>query len=708
MKNYFLTLLVVTFSTTQVMKAQNPAWTQKANLSTILRAAPAAFGINSNGYVLTGLDSSNTALNDLWKWNQNTNSWTQKANLPGQTRYSAIAFSIGTKGYVTTGWTQVPSSQLQDLWEYNTSNNTWSAKTSFGGAGRYTASAFVISGSAYVGMGYSPLQNDLWKYNPVTNAWTQKANLPSSPRQGCSGFGIGSYGYIACGFNGSNLTELWRYDPTSNTWLQRANFPGSGRYASGSFVINGKGYVGTGGNGSVFYNDFYCYDPSSNQWTTIANFPGAGRRHSAYFAINGKGYISCGLTSSGYLNDLWEYDPSAFYVSVTSTNVTCNGTNNGTATAIASGTGPFAYLWAPGGQTTSTVTGLSSGLYTVLVTDANGNSSTSSVTITQPPAIIVSVSSVNTICKGESLTLTGLASGGTPPYIYTWNNGAFSGSSYFITPNASASYTLLVTDANACTASQTVQVNVSQLPAAIVSASNSGHACTPDSVKLSTAPGNGFTYQWRKNGILINGASDSVYFTNTSGNYRVEVTKANGCSKLSNAKVVSVATVTTSVSPSGTYTMCAGQTVQLNALPGSGYLYQWKRNGVNVSGANQSTYIVSTAGNYKVKLTDSVTQCYAISANTSVLITCKDGRNAFGAMAYPNPTVNNFTFDFKDIYKENITLELFDISGRLLMQFQEIAPTSKLIIGENLQPGTYYAKVFHGNETMVYRLVKTH
>ncbi|MBC8643832.1 SprB repeat-containing protein [Flavobacterium lindanitolerans] len=55
-----------------------------------------------------------------------------------------------------------------------------------------------------------------------------------------------------------------------------------------------------------------------------------------------------------------------------STNVSCNGGNNGTATvAPTGGTPPYTYSWAPSGGTNATATGLGVGVYTVTVTDAN-------------------------------------------------------------------------------------------------------------------------------------------------------------------------------------------------------------------------------------------------------------------------------------------------------------------------------------------------
>jgi hypothetical protein len=74
-------------------------------------------------------------------------------------------------------------------------------------------------------------------------------------------------------------------------------------------------------------------------------------------------------------------------------NVTCNGSNNGSATVTATGgSAPYTYSWAPGGGTNSTASNLSAGTYTVTVTDANSSTDTASVTITQPSPLMASIS----------------------------------------------------------------------------------------------------------------------------------------------------------------------------------------------------------------------------------------------------------------------------------------------------------------------------
>jgi hypothetical protein len=79
-------------------------------------------------------------------------------------------------------------------------------------------------------------------------------------------------------------------------------------------------------------------------------------------------------------------------IAVSSTSPTCNGGNNGSATATPNfGTAPFTYSWnTTPAQTTQTAINLTAGTYSVTVTDQGGSSNTSSVLVGQPTAISAS------------------------------------------------------------------------------------------------------------------------------------------------------------------------------------------------------------------------------------------------------------------------------------------------------------------------------
>src|SRR6185369_1081454 len=75
---------------------------------------------------------------------------------------------------------------------------------------------------------------------------------------------------------------------------------------------------------------------------------------------------------------------------LSSTNTSCVGNNNGSATAsVTGGTSPYNYSWSPSGGATAAASGLAAGNYTVTVTDAQHCSQSASVSILQPDAIAI-------------------------------------------------------------------------------------------------------------------------------------------------------------------------------------------------------------------------------------------------------------------------------------------------------------------------------
>lgn len=91
------------------------------------------------------------------------------------------------------------------------------------------------------------------------------------------------------------------------------------------------------------------------------------------------------------------------------------------------------------------------------MTDANDCVATAMVTINQPPTLTVNVSGTTMTCQGSSTgTATVVAGGGTPPYSYLWSNGV---TAPIATNLGAGTHTVVVTDANNCTATANVSIN---------------------------------------------------------------------------------------------------------------------------------------------------------------------------------------------------------------------------------------------------------
>ena len=140
-----------------------------------------------------------------------------------------------------------------------------------------------------------------------------------------------------------------------------------------------------------------------------------------------------------------------------------SATIGGTATG---GTGPYIYSWDNGATAVAmpTVMPTATTTYAVTVTDGNNCTAMDAVVVTVNP-IPTAVAGVDqAICTGASATIGGIATGGTAPYIYAWDNGAAAVAMPTVMPVANTTYTVLVTDGNSCTAEDAVAVLINPIP----------------------------------------------------------------------------------------------------------------------------------------------------------------------------------------------------------------------------------------------------
>jgi hypothetical protein len=213
--------------------------------------------------------------------------------------------------------------------------------------------------------------------------------------------------------------------------------------------------------------------------------------------------------------------------------VSCFGGNNGSASLIGvGGTAPYSYIWS-NGDTNAIATGLTAGTYTATLTDATGCSVTSTTTVAQPSLLTINTSSAPS-CGGNSMigSANAQAAGGVGPYGYSWSNGATSANAVGL---AMGTYTVTVTDANACIQTSAVTIN--------------GLTPSPDASYSTTPTATGFTlnatqigntvYQWYKCNpfTLVTGANTMSFTPPQAGNYGLIVARGacydtSGCTFL--------------------------------------------------------------------------------------------------------------------------------------------------------------------------------
>jgi large repetitive protein len=218
--------------------------------------------------------------------------------------------------------------------------------------------------------------------------------------------------------------------------------------------------------------------------------------------------------------------PSLLQANTSFSSPSCAGGADGTATATpVGGTGPYQYLWAPGGQTTSTITGLSSGTYTVTVRDANGCTDVQVVTVTPAASFSLSVASAPANCGVCNGTMNISPSGGASPYTYSWTGG--------LPPQANqvnvcaGLYTVTVTDALGCQDTFVIAMNNSGGPTGenvVTTGTTCSNSCdgTANVTPIGgTAP---YTYLWNPGNQTTN-----ILAGMCAGNYFLEMTDSNQC-----------------------------------------------------------------------------------------------------------------------------------------------------------------------------------
>lgn len=273
---------------------------------------------------------------------------------------------------------------------------------------------------------------------------------------------------------------------------------------------------------------------------------------------------------------------------------TC-GLNNGSIQVSASGgQAPYSYNIGFGNSTNNFFSNLTSGSYTVTVTSNNGCTATANAVINSSNAISASAVAQPTTCGLNNGSISITPSGGGTPYLYDIGNGP--GGSATFNNLASGTYTVTVTNVNACTttASATVAASV-----AINMTTNITHTtCNLNngSITINASNTTG-AVQYSVNG---NTQSTNVFSNLSSGNYNVMVTDAAGCTK-TNVSVVNSSTAL-NISTQTTNANCGLNqgTITVNVSSGTApYSYNF---GTGNQSSNTKTNLA--AGTYTITVTD--------------------------------------------------------------------------------------------------------
>ena len=262
--------------------------------------------------------------------------------------------------------------------------------------------------------------------------------------------------------------------------------------------------------------------------------------------------------------------------------------------------------------------------------DANYADNSSSVTTVVtgnciPPAILESPAAA-AVCAGDSASFSVLANG-SETLAYQWRKdgvdiaGATSDTLALNSLAVSDSGNYDVVVSNLCGSQTSAAGHLIVGGALITTQPANVVACPGDNTAFNViASGDALTYQWRKDGVDIAGATNALLeITADAGNYDVVINSNCGSttSDIATLTINQPASITSNPSDA---TVCSGDFAQLSAsADGTGISYQWRKDGVDIAGANSSSYATTDAGSYDVAVTGTC-GAPAISAAATVTV----------------------------------------------------------------------------------------
>jgi len=274
-------------------------------------------------------------------------------------------------------------------------------------------------------------------------------------------------------------------------------------------------------------------------------------------------------------------------------NISCFGLSDGDIyISVVGGTPPYTCIWS-NGATTQDISNIPAGTYSIIVFDNVLASDTEVFNITEPAQLNVSFSTTtNVSCSGgNDGMLCANVTGGTAPYDFAWSNGT---TTQCITNLSAGTYTITVTDANACTAS--IAGTITEPPPLTITTPSNVTICQGTDLCVAVTGGTPpYTYFWTPGNITTPCLNSPV-----QGSYNVTITDANNCT-VSTAFTLTVAPLPIIDWTSVNTIYCNGMPAQSlcpNILSGTPpYIYSWSTGEITACATviSQGTYTLVVA-----------------------------------------------------------------------------------------------------------------
>jgi len=334
------------------------------------------------------------------------------------------------------------------------------------------------------------------------------------------------------------------------------------------------------------------------------------------------------------------------------------------AITLTGGQLPYLYQWSTGG-TTNEIDTLQTGNYSVTVVDAHGCTAAQTFTVSQPPPLVFDTLGVtDDKCLDSIGAVLAIATGGTPPYAYTWSNGSLDSFQQNLYPD---DYVISIFDNNGCMIMDTVTVDTASIPSPPpVITPPITHLCQGQSSGVTLQSSyTGGTHQWYNNGVVILNATNDNYYTTQGDTFTVAYTNISGCTSVSQPSIVAVHPLPP------TPTVSFSNDTLYSSIQSGNYIYQWHLFGVPITGATQFYHKAIQIGSYNVMITDS-NGCWTGSQTFYINALGIDGipgKAGDTILIYPNPTTGAVAIVTYTLLNLPIDVVVTDMLGRRLASY---------------------------------------
>lgn len=272
--------------------------------------------------------------------------------------------------------------------------------------------------------------------------------------------------------------------------------------------------------------------------------------------------------------------------------VLCFGFQTGSINlSVVGGTSSYTYLWN-NGATAEDLMNLGSGTYTIGVKDSKGCIENSNITINQPSEIEITETHQEVSCfGGNDGQIDVTINGGVSPFKFNWDNGKITED---ISTLSFGNYTLVVTDANNCSKSKTIEIKQPLAPISLKDSvvDVSCYGGNNGSIDITPLGGNGnYQFAW-SNGTFSEDLQNLI-----SGSYSVLVKDSKNCTHTQSFIVkqpLSPLSLTIKTTPAKCYAESNGTAVVLISGGTPGYKISWDNGAVtdSIFGLQAGSYLV--------------------------------------------------------------------------------------------------------------------